>query len=228
MTTEPNISPTTPPVLAKMESQRLIHPFREGAAGVGSTSALVQGSNDIPIFVQFLFETDSTQLIFSQHCGCWCLGAFNTSADYAPMRFHAYGLTRSIWPTRHMRHGTITYGVQYARAQRMTPTSVSLNIKLIITGKKVTRSSAIVTPDQINYVSWTAVVLVIKHQAWGLLRQFRPFRHFPHISSWSKHKLATGYYVYVWEMSPQLSCADTCEIWMWFEEYNWYFCLRRN
>ena len=25
-------------------------------------------------------------------------------------------------------------------------------------------------------------------------------------------------------MSPQLSCGDTCQIWMWFEESNMYFC----
>ena len=25
-------------------------------------------------------------------------------------------------------------------------------------------------------------------------------------------------------MSPQLGCGDTCQIWMWFEESNRYFC----
>ena len=29
-------------------------------------------------------------------------------------------------------------------------------------------------------------------------------------------------------MSPQLSCGDTCQIWMWFRESNRYFCKIEN
>ena len=32
------------------------------------------------------------------------------------------------------------------------------------------------------------------------------------------------YHVYIWQVSPQLSCGDTCQIWMWFKESNSYFC----
>ena len=35
---------------------------------------------------------------------------------------------------------------------------------------------------------------------------------------------AIEYHVYIWQVSPQLSCGDTCQIWMWFEESNMYFC----
>ena len=40
----------------------------------------------------------------------------------------------------------------------------------------------------------------------------------------SNHTLAIEYHVYIWQMSPQLICGDTCQIWMWFIESNMYFC----
>ena len=60
---------------------------------------------------------------------------------------------------------------------------------------------------------------------WGLLSQFPPFRYFPNYSSLSKHTLTVKYRVYIWQVSPQLSCGDTCWIWMWFEESNMYFYM---
>ena len=33
-----------------------------------------------------------------------------------------------------------------------------------------------------------------------------------------------AYHIHIWEMSPQLSCGDICQMWMWFEESNMYFC----
>ena len=59
---------------------------------------------------------------------------------------------------------------------------------------------------------------------WGLLSQFSPFRYFPHFPLLSKQMLAIEYHVYIWQVSPQLSCSDTCQIWMWFKESNRYFC----
>ena len=58
---------------------------------------------------------------------------------------------------------------------------------------------------------------------WGLLSQFSPFRYFPHFPLLSKQTLAIEYHVYIWQVSPQLSCCDTCQIWMWFRESNRYF-----
>ena len=43
-----------------------------------------------------------------------------------------------------------------------------------------------------------------------------------------KHTLAVKYRIYIWQVSPQLSCGDTCQIWMWFEESNMYFCKIKN
>ena len=63
---------------------------------------------------------------------------------------------------------------------------------------------------------------------WGLLSQFPPFRYFPNFSSLSKHTLTVKYRIYIWQVSPQLSCGDTCQIWMWFVESNMYFCEIEN
>ena len=63
---------------------------------------------------------------------------------------------------------------------------------------------------------------------WGLLRQFPPFRYFPNFSALPKHTLDIEYYVYIWQVSPQLSRGDTCQIWMWFKESNSYFCKIEN
>ena len=65
-------------------------------------------------------------------------------------------------------------------------------------------------------------------QGWGLLSQFPPFRYFPKFSSLSKDTLAVKYRVYIWQVSPQLSCGDTCQMWMWFEESNMYICEIEN
>ena len=60
-------------------------------------------------------------------------------------------------------------------------------------------------------------------QGWGLLMQFSPFRYFANFSALSKQTLAIEYPVYIWQVSPQLSCGDTCRIWTWFDESNMYF-----
>ena len=36
----------------------------------------------------------------------------------------------------------------------------------------------------------------------------------------SKHSLLITYYVHIWQVSPQLSFGDTCQIWTWFNAYN--------
>ena len=61
-------------------------------------------------------------------------------------------------------------------------------------------------------------------QGWGLLSQFSPFRYFQHFPLLLKQTLAIEYRVYIWQVSPQLSCGDTCQILMWFRESNRYFC----
>ena len=65
-------------------------------------------------------------------------------------------------------------------------------------------------------------------QGWGLLSQFPQFRYFPHFSTSPKHTLAIEYHIYIWRVSPQLSCGDTCQMWMSFKESNMYFCKIKN
>ena len=50
-------------------------------------------------------------------------------------------------------------------------------------------------------------------QGWGLLNQFSPFRYFPIFLGLPKHTLAVEYHVHTWQVSPQLSCGDICQIW---------------
>ena len=47
---------------------------------------------------------------------------------------------------------------------------------------------------------------------------------FSSFSEWSKFSLPIEYHVHV----LQLSCDDTCQIWMWFYECNLDFCENRN
>ena len=62
----------------------------------------------------------------------------------------------------------------------------------------------------------------------GVTKPFSPFRYFPHFPLLSKQMLAIEYRVYIWQVLPQLSCSDTCQIWMWFKESNRYFCMIEN
>ena len=60
-------------------------------------------------------------------------------------------------------------------------------------------------------------------QGWGLLSQFPPFRYFSNFSASPKCMLAIAYHVHIWQVLPQLSCGDTCQIWM-----NRYFDSIKN
>ena len=57
-------------------------------------------------------------------------------------------------------------------------------------------------------------------QGWGLLYQFPPFHYFQKFSALFKHIWVIEYHIYIWQVSPQLSCGDTCQIWMWFNKSN--------
>ena len=62
------------------------------------------------------------------------------------------------------------------------------------------------------------------HQGWGLLSLLSPFRYFPHFSGWPKHWLLVRYHVHIWQVSPQLSCGDTWQIWTVLKISKLYFC----
>ena len=80
----------------------------------------------------------------------------------------------------------------------------------------------------LELLTWVAVCAINIFQGWGLLSEFSPFRYFPHFPLLSKQTLAIEYHVYIWQVSPQLSCGDTCQIWMWFRESNRCFCKIEN
>ena len=82
------------------------------------------------------------------------------------------------------------------------------------------------TEPRINDIVYSCITK--QSRSGGLLSQFPPFHYFPNFSSLSKHTLTVKYRIYIWQLSPQLSCGDTCQIWMWFEESNMYFCETEN
>ena len=57
---------------------------------------------------------------------------------------------------------------------------------------------------------------------------------FPYFSWMWKYTLAIEYHINIWQVAPQLSCGDTCQMWMCFKKSYRYFCkikiffLRRN
>ena len=65
-------------------------------------------------------------------------------------------------------------------------------------------------------------------QGWGSLSQFPPLRYFPNFSALSKHAFAIDYHIYIWQVSLQLSCSGTCQIWMWFKESRRHFRKMEN
>ena len=61
-------------------------------------------------------------------------------------------------------------------------------------------------------------------QGWGLLlSRFPPFRYFPNFLTSPRYMLAIEYHVHIWQVSPQLSCGDTCQKWMRFKECSRHF-----
>ena len=63
-----------------------------------------------------------------------------------------------------------------------------------------------------------------------VLYEFPSLRYFLDFSP----LLPVEYHVHIWQVSPQHSCGDTCQIWKWFKEPNRYshkfkiFALQRN
>ena len=74
-------------------------------------------------------------------------------------------------------------------------------------------------------VQWTKASSILSFDlGLGLLSQFSPFRYFPNFSEWWKQWLPEWYHVHIWQVSPQLSCGDTWQIWTWLKVSNLYFC----
>ena len=58
-----------------------------------------------------------------------------------------------------------------------------------------------------------------------------PISSIPLLSNFStslKYMSPIEYHIYIWQVSLQLSCGDTCQISMWCKESNRYFCMIEN
>ena len=51
----------------------------------------------------------------------------------------------------------------------------------------------------------------------GVTKTIPPFHYFPNFSTSPKYTLAIEYHVHIWQVSRQLSCGDTCQIWIGFK-----------
>ena len=82
---------------------------------------------------------------------------------------------------------------------------------------------AILYPLRPCYWKWVLHVSIsvgFAVQGWGLLSKFSMFRYFPNFSVCSKRWLTVWYHTHIWQVSPQLSCRDTWQIWTWLEVSN--------
>ena len=59
---------------------------------------------------------------------------------------------------------------------------------------------------------------------WGLLKLCSSISPSAKVSIWQKYLLHSLNLIHVWQVSLQLSCGDTCQIWMWYSIANMYFC----
>ena len=58
----------------------------------------------------------------------------------------------------------------------------------------------------------------------GITKSIAPVPFFPNFPALLQHTLAIEDHVYFWQVSPQLSCGDACQIWMRFNEFDSHFC----
>ena len=65
--------------------------------------------------------------------------------------------------------------------------------------------------------------LVLVCSGLGFTKPISPIQLFSKFFS-----IGIAYNIYIWQVSPQLSCGDTCQIWTWFKKSNIYFCIIEN
>ena len=67
------------------------------------------------------------------------------------------------------------------------------------------------------------------HVPWvGGTQQVFSICQFSMFSEISKHCLPVWYPVHIRQVSPQLGCGDTCQIWIWFNESNRYLYAKKT
>ena len=75
---------------------------------------------------------------------------------------------------------------------------------------------------------WRLIDLALTGQGWGLLK-LRSL-----ISPWAKYSisqkcpLGSLNHIHIWQVSPQLGCGDTWQIWTWYSIHNVCFDIVEN
>ena len=60
-------------------------------------------------------------------------------------------------------------------------------------------------------------------QGWGLLKLRSLISPQANFSILPKYLLDYLHHIHIWQVSPQLSCGNTCQIWTWYTIANMYF-----
>ena len=134
-------------------------------------------------------KTPGNPLVRSQHCGYWCAGAKAPSHQYP-----------QCWLNIHCI-GPVSYK------------TISHKVNSIRKWNHILKKNYPV----VYGLMWYCGLLILGHVGWGWLNQFTPFHYHPNSSVLSKHALAIKYQGNIWQVSPQLSYGDTCQIWTWFK-----------
>ena len=121
---------------------------------------------------------------------------------------------RNLWP----RSNCNRYKIADVCSRGMSKSFVILTNKKISIWiffiKVVVTTATPVASMYDNFGIMRTMVSMSTPSGWGWLRLLHPFLYFPIFLKWSKHWLPFEYHVHIWQVSPQLSCGDTCQIWI--------------
>ena len=125
--------------------------------------------------------------------------------------------------------------------EKINATHQCHNLVLLFTGAGVQVNAYCWHGDECMALDWLIPVarrqsdwMIACHRQWRLgvlaegygllnLREFSPSFMITEILF---TPLSPKYHILIWQVSPQLSCGDTCQIWMWLNRSNKYFCKR--
>ena len=76
---------------------------------------------------------------------------------------------------------------------------------------------------RIVYREFLTLQLIVLVLGWGLLKLRSSISPYAKFSISQKYLLHSLNLFHIWQVSPQLSCGDTCQIWTWYSIAHMYF-----
>ena len=89
-----------------------------------------------------------------------------------------------------------------------------------ITGVSIVYSTVCSGADQRKHQRSASLAIVRGIQRWPVIS--------PHKGPVTRKMFPLDDVTMIWQVSPQLSYGDTCQIWTWFDEFDIYFCNTIN